>query len=93
MFTESELRTIAETGEALRKVAEFPYGQPRSKRRVISKMAKNIQPGDRVDFPVFGEQEVIGWSRKGGVVIVTAGQYMTSFDEDERVRIVREVAA
>lgn len=62
-----------------------------TKRRVVSIMAKNIQPGDLVDFPTFGEQDVSGWSICEGEVMISAGQYFQNFPADQRVRVVREV--
>lgn len=101
MISVEELREIVESHRTHLEVgveihrnleAKFVIEAPK-KTRVVSKMSKNIQLGDRVDFPGFGEREVNGWSRCDGIVTVTAGTHLTTFDENERVRIVREVAA
>lgn len=93
----SDLPNFAELGraiETLQAVVAMDLPEPRAnKKRVVSKMAKNIQSGDLVDFPAFGQHEVNGWSRSDGIVTVTAGRHLTTFPENERVRVIREVAA
>lgn len=68
--------------------------QPTERLRVITKMAKNVNPGDLIDFPGYGWHEIGGWSQVDGVVSISApGVPMLNFDMNERVRIQRRVVS
>lgn len=91
-LTQTQLDSaIRAVGQEFQRILCEAVPERPTKTRVVTKMAKNIRLGDLVDFPTFGEHEVNGWSRSNGIVTVTAGPHLTTFREDERVRIIREV--
>lgn len=60
------------------------------KPRVVSRMAKNVQIGDRIEMPDYGWQEVTGLSSSAGRVLFSAqGNRFASFGGNERVRTAR----
>lgn len=64
----------------------------RTKRRVVTKMAKNIEHGDYVEFGDFGWGQVNAWVAQGDEIMIGAPQKPgLTFKATDRVRIQREV--
>ncbi len=74
--------------------AEIKKQQPLKSFRVIAKMAKNVNPGDLIEFNGFGWREIGGWSMTGGIVTLSAHNLpIMQFPANERVRIQRRVVS
>lgn len=83
---------IARLSEVLGQMTEAKT--PPEKRRVISKMAKNVEHGDTLSFPDFGWGEVNCWVYHGDtdtVVLGAPGMPMLTFPGTQRVRVKRIV--
>ena len=64
--------------------------EPEKPRRLVAKMAKNINPGDLVEFNGYGWREVAGWSKMGDRVTLSAENLpFQHFEATQRVRVQR----
>ncbi len=60
------------------------------KPRHVSKMAKNLVPGDMVDLPYYGWTELNAWMRNGDYVLLGDGAMrQVTVGADERLTVRR----
>lgn len=81
---------LAELSEALGQVIEDK--SPPKKCRVVSKMAKNVNHGDVLNFPDSGWGKVNGWAyfeATDTVVLGAPGVSVRAFPGTQRVRVKR----
>lgn len=81
----SLVKTLQDTISALQGNAEARQ----TRTRVVNKKAKNIQLGDVVLDPRFGEIHVSGWSQQGGHVILSEGTKIVSMHAESYVKLRR----
>lgn len=64
----------------------------RARARAVSVKAKNLMPGDSVEWGYgIGQREVAGWSNLGGEVLMHAQNApLWSLGSEERVRVYRQ---
>jgi hypothetical protein len=62
-----------------------------ARTRAVSVMAKNLKPGDEIEWPYgWGRAEINGWGQMGQhVTISMLSGKLATFGADERVRVYR----